>query len=93
MLQSGLTSAGIQIASENLQLTQTFTKPVDQKIGLRSILLGFALLIAILFAFVPVVGELADATIAAGVAAGAAAIGSTAISTTASFIGISLVNG
>jgi len=76
-----------------LQLTQTFTKPVNQDIALRSILLGFALLIAILFAFIPVVGEIADATLVAGVVAGAGAIGSMAISSTASFIGISLANG
>ena len=75
-----------------MQLTKTFTKPMNQHIAMRNILLGFSLLVAVLFAFVPVVGEIADAAIAAGAVAGAAVIASTTASTASSFIGVSLSN-
>ena len=93
-MQAGLTSAGIQVASENLQLTTTFTKAVDQKVEMRGILYGLALLIAILFTFVPIVGELLDATALTVATVGAVGfVPSYAISGSATFIGLSLANG
>ena len=59
----------------------------------RDLLIGFAFLAALLFAFVPVIGEVMGAAVAGGVLGGVGAITSTALSTTGGFIGISLANG
>lgn len=55
--------------------------------------MGFALLIAILFAFVPVVGEITGASMTAAVLGGVGGAGVMSLATTAGFIGMSLVNG
>ena len=67
---------------------------------MRSLLLGFALLVAILFAFVPVIGEVigptimgASTAIVAAGAGGAAAVVSTGLSGAGGFIGLALANG
>lgn len=57
-------------------------------VATRSLLAGFSVLIAILFAFVPVVGQVVHRVITAEAIAGTAAIAATALGTTGGFLGL-----
>lgn len=94
--QDGLINAGIQIADQTLDLTQTFTKPSkNPEILTKDLLLGFSFVAAATFAFVPVIGPLAGVPAGATLSAVAAAGGTAgaAVGGAGGFLGNSLSSG